>query len=63
MKPSPCEGAPLQGSPFVKGEPVRVCMGKKRANWKAIATLRRCAEFGHMHVHHGALPFPDLERS
>jgi glycolate oxidase len=29
---------------------------------KAIPTLARCAEFGHMHVHHGALPFPDIER-
>lgn len=29
---------------------------------KAIPTLRRCAEFGHMHVHNGELPFPDLPR-
>jgi glycolate oxidase len=29
---------------------------------KAIPTPRRCAEFGRMHVHHGALPFPELER-
>ena len=29
---------------------------------KAIPTLRRCAEFGAMHVHHGQLPFPDIER-
>ncbi len=29
---------------------------------KAIPTLHRCAEFGHMHVHQGQLPFPDLER-
>ncbi len=29
---------------------------------KAIPTLRRCAEFGAMHVHRGDLPFPDLER-
>ncbi len=29
---------------------------------KAIPTLARCAEFGHMHVHHGELPFPELER-
>lgn len=29
---------------------------------KAIPTLARCAEFGHMHVHGGALPFPELER-
>lgn len=29
---------------------------------KAIPTLQRCAEFGALHVHHGALPFPDLER-
>ncbi|MGE8456235.1 MAG: hypothetical protein ACN6OY_06670, partial [Pseudomonas alloputida] len=25
-------------------------------------TLHRCAEFGAMHVHHGQLPFPELER-
>jgi glycolate oxidase len=29
---------------------------------KAIPTLARCAEFGAMHVHKGALPFPHLER-
>ena len=29
---------------------------------KAIPTLARCAEFGRMHVHHGELPFPELER-
>ncbi|MDO9625088.1 MAG: glycolate oxidase subunit GlcD [Pseudomonas sp.] len=29
---------------------------------KNIPTLHRCAEFGAMHVHHGKLPFPDLER-
>lgn len=29
---------------------------------KAIPTPRRCAEFGRMHVHRGALPFPELER-
>ncbi len=29
---------------------------------KAIPTLARCAEIGGMHVHHGALPFPELER-
>lgn len=29
---------------------------------KAIPTLNRCAEFGAMHVHHGKLPHPDLER-
>lgn len=29
---------------------------------KAIPTLARCAEFGKMHVHHGQLPFPELER-
>jgi glycolate oxidase len=29
---------------------------------KNIPTLARCAEFGAMHVHHGQLPFPDLER-
>jgi len=29
---------------------------------KAVPTLHRCAEFGAMHVHHGALAFPELER-
>lgn len=29
---------------------------------KAIPTLVRCAEFGRMHVHHGHLPHPELER-
>ncbi len=29
---------------------------------KAIPTLHRCAEFGAMHVHHGQLPHPGLER-
>ena len=29
---------------------------------KAIPTLQRCAEFGAMHVHHGKLPHPDIER-
>ncbi|MDX1512851.1 MAG: FAD-linked oxidase C-terminal domain-containing protein [Gammaproteobacteria bacterium] len=29
---------------------------------KAIPTLQRCAEFGAMHVHHGNIPFPDIER-
>ncbi|MEZ5590965.1 MAG: glycolate oxidase subunit GlcD [Gammaproteobacteria bacterium] len=29
---------------------------------KAIPTLARCAEFNAMHVHHGQLPFPELER-
>ncbi len=29
---------------------------------KAVPTLQRCAEFGAMHVHHGELSFPDLER-
>ncbi len=29
---------------------------------KAVPTLRRCAEYGAMHVHGGKLPFPDLER-
>ncbi|ENG6638005.1 FAD-binding protein [Escherichia coli] len=29
---------------------------------KNIPTLHRCAEFGAMHVHHGHLPFPELER-
>ena len=29
---------------------------------KAIPTLARCAEFGAMHVHHGQLRFPHLER-
>jgi glycolate oxidase len=29
---------------------------------KAIPTLNRCAEFGRMHVQHGALKFPELPR-
>jgi glycolate oxidase len=29
---------------------------------KAIPTLHRCAEFGALHVHHGRLPHPELER-
>ena len=29
---------------------------------KAIPTLHRCAEFGRMHVHHGELAHPELER-
>ena len=29
---------------------------------KAIPTLHRCAEFGALHVHHGKLPHPELER-
>jgi len=29
---------------------------------KAVPTLHRCAELGNMHVHHGELPHPDLER-
>ncbi len=29
---------------------------------KAVPTLHRCAEFGARHVHHGKLPFPELER-
>jgi glycolate oxidase len=29
---------------------------------KNIPTLHRCAEFGSMHIHHGKLAFPDLER-
>jgi len=29
---------------------------------KAVPTLQRCAEFGAMHVHHGKIPFPELER-
>ncbi|MES2496600.1 MAG: FAD-linked oxidase C-terminal domain-containing protein [Pseudomonadota bacterium] len=29
---------------------------------KVFPTLRRCAELGRMHVHGGALPFPDLPR-
>ncbi len=29
---------------------------------KAVPTLQRCAEFGAMHVHHGNIPFPNLER-
>jgi glycolate oxidase len=29
---------------------------------KGIPTLHRCAEFGAMHIHHGQLPHPELER-
>ncbi|NOY70929.1 MAG: FAD-binding protein [Gammaproteobacteria bacterium] len=29
---------------------------------KAVPTLQRCAEFGAMHVHHGQLKYPELER-
>jgi len=29
---------------------------------KAVPTLQRCAEFGAMHVHHGAEKFPDMPR-
>ncbi len=29
---------------------------------KAVPTLHRCAELGNMHVHHGKLPHPHLER-
>ncbi len=29
---------------------------------KVIPTLARCAEYGKMHVHHGALPFADIPR-
>ncbi|MPQ76280.1 FAD-linked oxidase C-terminal domain-containing protein [Hydrogenovibrio sp. JE_KL2] len=29
---------------------------------KAVPTLHRCAELGHMHVHNGQLPFAHLER-
>ncbi len=29
---------------------------------KAVPTLQRCAEFGAMHVHHGELKFPELDR-
>ena len=29
---------------------------------KAVPSLHRCAELGAMHIHHGQLPFPELER-
>jgi glycolate oxidase len=29
---------------------------------KAIPTLARCAEYGKMHVHGGALPHPEIPR-
>ena len=29
---------------------------------KVFPQLRRCAELGRMHIHHGAMPFPDLPR-
>jgi glycolate oxidase len=27
-----------------------------------VPSLHRCAELGNMHVHHGNLPHPELER-
>ncbi|MBT07512.1 MAG: FAD-binding oxidoreductase, partial [Rhodospirillaceae bacterium] len=29
---------------------------------KVFPTLHRCSELGHMHVHKGDIPFPDLPR-
>jgi glycolate oxidase len=29
---------------------------------KVFPTLHRCAELGRMHVHGGAMPFPELPR-
>lgn len=29
---------------------------------KAVPSLHRCAELGHMHVHNGELPYPDIPR-
>ncbi len=29
---------------------------------KVVPTLQRCAEFGALHVHHGQVPHPDIER-
>jgi len=29
---------------------------------KVFPTLHRCAELGRMHVHRGAVPFPDIPR-
>ncbi|MFZ1446226.1 MAG: FAD-linked oxidase C-terminal domain-containing protein, partial [Candidatus Dechloromonas phosphoritropha] len=29
---------------------------------KAVPSLHRCAEYGRMHVHHGEIKFPELER-
>jgi glycolate oxidase len=29
---------------------------------KAVPTLHRCAEYGRLHVHAGAVPFPGIER-
>lgn len=29
---------------------------------KVYPTLHRCAELGHMHVHKGKIPFPDIPR-
>ena len=41
----------------------RACDPQGRLNpGKAVPSLHRCAELGAMHVHHGALPFPELER-
>ncbi len=36
--------------------------GKLLNPGKAVPTLHRCAEFGAMHVHHGQLKHPELER-
>jgi glycolate oxidase len=37
-------------------------VGIEKINQMNIPTLQRCAEFGAMHVHHGELPHPELER-
>ncbi len=43
---------------------IRYCFDEKSLlnPGKAIPTLARCAEHNAMHVHHGKLPFPQLER-
>ena len=43
---------------------IRECFDPQRIMnpGKAIPTLARCAEFNSMHVHHGEVPFPELER-
>lgn len=53
------------------GEPELECFHRIKAAFdaqglfnpgKAVPSLHRCAEYGRMHVHQGALSFPELER-
>jgi hypothetical protein len=56
--------ASLAGQPHL----ARACLGQHGRDPLAVVmhenipTLHRCAEFGALHVHHGQLPFPELER-